>query len=134
MPNAADLKADGYLSFAELVEAVAAEVRNRASFVGDLLPSRINKVKAAMVFTDDVVQPDDYKQRHLYHRNLVAYVVQLWKLTDFGRVSLVDAVDLYKAFRSGNKQAMHELVSSVTAKQAGQKSRPRKRRHLKVAS
>jgi hypothetical protein len=134
MPNSADLKADGYIPLAELVEAVAAQVRHRASYVADLLPSRLTKVKAAMVFADDVVQPDDYKVKHLYHNGLVPYVAQMWKLAEFGRVSLVDAVDLYKAYKKGSQKAMDELVASITSKQEGQKKRPRKRKHLRVAS
>ena len=117
MPTAAEYREQGFLVFGDLAERVADKIPGAStSFVASLLAGRLNKVKAAMVYTGDVVLPDDYKFKYMYHERLVDYIVVLWRATSFGRVSLIDAVDLYRYFKANQVERFDDLVKEVYRK------------------
>lgn len=123
MPNAADYQADGYITYGELARRVSAEIHVHESTVCDLLPARLARVKAAMIYVGDVVQPDDYRVRYLYWEGLVDYISTLWQLTTYGRVAMVDVVDLYRLWKKMEMPKFKELKHAVILKQVEQNRR-----------
>jgi hypothetical protein len=123
MPNAADYQADGYITYGELARRVSVEVGVHEATVRQLLPGRLSRVRAAMAYVEDVVQPDDYRVRYLYWEGLVDYCVTLWQLTDFGRVAMVDAVELYRLWKKMEMPKFKELKQLVIRKQVEQSRR-----------
>jgi hypothetical protein len=117
MPNAADYQAGGYITFGELARRVSIEVGVHEVTVRQLLPGRLSRVRAAMAYVEDVVQPDDYRVRYLYQERLVDYIITLWQLTEFGRVAMVDAVDLYRLWKKKEMPKFKELKQAVRIKQ-----------------